>query len=102
MEQMLILILSWVMSFFSSEEDEDESVEGEENGEKPQCLLCEYVMSELDGEVEDKQNQVQLDYCIYQPNLTVPTCKTSANKARYVLWQFFFPLIFFQTHKKSV
>jgi len=41
----------------SSEEDEDESVEGEENGEKPQCLLCEYVMSELDGEVEDKQNQ---------------------------------------------
>ena len=72
MEQMLILILSWVMSFFSSEEDEDESVEGEENGEKPQCLLCEYVMSELDGEVEDKQNQVQFGNCIYQPNFTVP------------------------------
>merc|ERR1719356_2263742 len=41
----------------SSEEDESVESEGEENGEKPQCLLCEYVMSELDGEVEDKQNQ---------------------------------------------
>ena len=72
MEHKMILTSSWVMSFFSSEEDE--SVENEENGEKPQCLLCEYVMSELDGEVEDKQNQVQFGYCIYQPNLTVPTC----------------------------
>ena len=73
------------MSFFSSEEDEeDESVEGEENGEKPQCLLCEYVMSELDGEVEDKQNQVQFGYCIYQPNLR-NQCKQSKIRLSYGL-----------------
>lgn len=68
--------------------------------EQPQCVLCEFIMSELDKELNDKKTDAEIksalrNICIKMPSTVAKPCK------QFIDYYFDMIIVFIETVKPS-